>query len=316
MEDARNAKGIVRREVVRVITPGTVIDEGLIGSSEARYLMAVAATAGPALLGLAFLDITTGEFIVTTCPGDQGIAALASELTRYRPFECLMPGSLQGELGDAVTRSGVLVTPSGESETDLSTAKSVLADHFKVEGLSGFGIEMVPPVIMAAAMVLRYAKDTQRLDLSHVQQITFRGIGESCLIDGITLRNLEILESIRGRPDDATLLSLLDLTMTPMGGRRLRSILAAPLVSVPAINRRLDTVEYFYDRTGIRARVREPPCGGCRCREDSREDCMQKRRAEGSCGTGTHARSPLLLPGSARRSFPSCGACGLPRGPR
>ena len=257
VEDARNAKGIVRREVVRVITPGTVIDEGLIGSPEARYLMAVAATSRPALLGLAFLDITTGEFIVTACPGDQGTAALTSELTRYRPFECLLPESLGGELGDAVKRTGVLVTPCGESETDPSSARRVLMDHFKVEGLSGFGIESVSPVIMAAAMVLRYAKDTQRLDLSHVQQITFREIGESCLIDGITLRNLEILESIRRRPNDATLLSLLDLTMTPMGGRLLRSMLAAPLISVPAINRRLDTVEYFYDRTDVRARVRE-----------------------------------------------------------
>ena len=123
VEDARNAKGIVRREVVRVITPGTVIDEGLIGSPEARYLMAVAATSRPPLLGLAFLDITTGEFIVTTCPGDQGTAALTSELTRYRPFECLLPESLQGELGDAVKRTGVLVTPCGENETDLILCK-------------------------------------------------------------------------------------------------------------------------------------------------------------------------------------------------
>lgn len=257
VEDARNAKGIVRREVVRVITPGTVIDEGLVGSSGARYLMAVTSTARPALIGLAFLDITTGEFIVTTGPGDQGVAALTSELARYRPYECLMPESLQAAFGDAVKRSGVLVTPCEESGTDLSSAKRVLEEHFSGGGLPASGIEQVPAVIMAAAMVLRYAKDTQRLDLSHVQQITFRQPAESCLIDGVTLRNLEILESIRGRSHDPTLLSLLDLTLTPMGGRLLKSMLAAPLVSVPAINRRLDAVEYFFERTGVRIGVRE-----------------------------------------------------------
>lgn len=257
VEDARNAKGIVRREVVRIITPGTVIDEGMIESSQARYLMAVAADPGSAQWGLAFLDITTGEFIVTTCPGELEKGSLISEIARYRPSECLMPESMMREIGDAVMRCGVVVTSTGESEPDLYSAKRVLVEHFKVQVLAGFGIESNPPVILAAAMVLCYAKETQRLDLSHVQQISFRQAGESCLIDGITLRNLEILESIRGRPGDATLLSILNLTKTPMGNRLLRSMLAAPLLSVSAINRRLDMVEYFYTRAGVRAGVRE-----------------------------------------------------------
>ncbi|MCE5298469.1 MAG: DNA mismatch repair protein MutS [Methanoregulaceae archaeon] len=257
VEDARNAKGIVRREVVRIITPGTVIDEEMIESSQARYLMAVAADPGSAQWGLAFLDITTGEFIVTTCPGELEKGSLISEIARYRPYECLMPESMMREIGDAVKRCGVVVTSTGESEPDLYSAKRVLVEHFKVQVLAGFGIESNPPVILAAAMVLCYAKETQRLDLSHVQQISFRQAGESCLIDGITLRNLEILESIRGRPGDATLLSILNLTKTPMGNRLLRSMLAAPLLSVSAINRRLDMVEYFSTRAGVRAGVRE-----------------------------------------------------------
>ncbi|MDD1705489.1 MAG: DNA mismatch repair protein MutS [Methanoregulaceae archaeon] len=257
VEDARNARGIVRREVVRVITPGTVIDEGMIGSPQARYLMAAASDSRSSLLGLAFLDITTGEFLAAACPGEQGASALISDLTRYRPSECLMIPGLQGKFGEAVKQCGVVVTSVEENETDPVSAERVLMDHFRVQSLGGFGIESNPPVIMAAAMVLRYAKDTQRLDLSHVRQLSFRQAGESCLIDGITLRNLEILESIRGRTGDATLLSLLDLTMTPMGRRLLRSMLAAPLLSVPAINRRLDTVEFFYANTGVRARVRE-----------------------------------------------------------
>ena len=185
-----------------------------------------------------------------------------------------------------------------------------------MEGLSGFGIESVPPVIMAAAMVLRYAKDTQRLDLSHVQQITFRETGESCLIDGITLRNLEILESIRRRPNDATLLSLLDLTMTPMGGRLLRSMLAAPLISVPAINRRLDTVEYFFDRTDVRARVREILAGVADIGRIAGRIACRNAGPRDLVATGTHARSPRLPPGCARRSFPPGGTCGFMRRPR
>ena len=257
VEDGRNAKGIVRREVVRVITPGTVIDEGMIGSSGARYLMAVAATARSPVLGLAFLDITTGEFMVTTCPSEDGTAALTSELARYRPSECLIPEDLSVEFSDVVKQSGVMVTPAGTCETDPASGKKILKDHFKVHDLSGFGIESVPPLVVAAAMVLCYAKETQRLDLSHVQQITYRQASEGCLIDGVTLRNLEILESIRGRSGDATLLALLNQTMTPMGSRLIRSMLAVPLVSVAAINRRLDAVEYFFQRTAVRAEVRE-----------------------------------------------------------
>ena len=257
VEDAKNAKGIVRREVVRIITPGTVIDEGMIGSSGARYLMAVASLERNSVMGLAFLDITTGEFVVTTCPSDRGTAALTSELTRYRPSECLMPEYLSAELGDIVKQSGVVITAAGNCATDPASARKILIDHFKGSDLSDFGIESAPSVVMAAAMVLCYAKETQRLDLTHVQQIFYRQAGEACLIDGITLRNLEILESIRGRSGDPTLLSLLDRSMTPMGSRLIRSMLAVPLVSPAAINRRLDTVEYFSRKTAVRARVRE-----------------------------------------------------------
>jgi DNA mismatch repair protein MutS len=257
VEDARDAKGIVRREVVRVITPGTVIDEGMIDSSRARYLMAVAMDAASGEAGFAFLDITTGEFFVTAWPKDQVKGAVQSEIVRYRPAECLVHHDLPADLTRIVSESGVVVTCTEDELASPESAGSYLAGHFRVAGLEGFGIAAVPAVVKAAAMVLRYAKETQRLDLSHVQKIAFRQTRDTCLIDSITLRNLEILEGIRGRPSDPTLFSLLDLTVTPLGSRFLRGMLSAPLLSVPAINRRLDAVEFFATRSSVRLAVRD-----------------------------------------------------------
>ena len=255
--DARDARGIVRREVVRVITPGTVIDEGMIDSPRARYLMAVATDPASGDAGLAFLDITTGEFFVTSRPADQVRGGMQSEIARYRPAECLVPHDLSSELARILRESGVVVTPAGEGDTDPESAGRYLSGHFRVAGLEGFGIGALPAVVKAAAMVLRYARETQRLDLAHVQQIASRETRDTCQIDSITLRNLEILEGIRGRPSDPTLFSLLDLTVTPMGSRLLRGMLSAPLLSVPAITRRLDAVEFFATRSGLRLAVRD-----------------------------------------------------------
>ena len=255
--DARDARGIVRREIARIITPGTVIDEGILDSPGARYLMAIALDAPSREAGLAFLDITTGEFMVTSHPADQVKGATQSEIARLRPAECLVTPDLPKDLVQVVRESGTVVTCSDGEHADPVSAEHYLASHFRVAGLEGFGIAMLPAVVKAAAMVLRYARETQRLDLSHVREIVYRQTRDTCLIDGITLRNLEILEGIRGRRTDQTLFSLLNLTVTPMGSRLLRSILSAPLLSVPAITRRLDAVEFFVVRTDVRLTVRD-----------------------------------------------------------
>lgn len=257
VEDARSAKGIVKREVVRVITPGTVIDEGLLSSAIACYLMAVAEDKPSPDLGLAFLDLSTGEFFVTACRQDDRNGALVSELQRYKPAECVLPTALAGKLESILRESGVMVTREEGNGPSPYDAEALLKEHFKVEGLEGYGIAGNYPVMKAAALALRYAMETQRLDLSHVRGLSFRQQGDCCVIDSVTLRNLEILQSIRGRAGDPTLLSLLDLTGSPMGCRLLRQRLSAPLISVEKITMRLDAVEFFTGATSVRLQTRK-----------------------------------------------------------
>jgi DNA mismatch repair protein MutS len=198
VEDAKRAKGIVKREVVRVITPGTVIDEGMLTSPAACYLMAVAAEDRAPGLGLAFLDLSTGEFLATTCSRDGGNGDLVSEIRRYQPAECLLPRELEQDLEGPVRECGVLVTGTGASP-GRDEAEGLLKEQFGVEGLEGYGITGSPAAVKAAAIALRYAKETQRRELSHVRGLSFRQVSEYCVIDSITQRNLEITRSIRGR---------------------------------------------------------------------------------------------------------------------
>jgi DNA mismatch repair protein MutS len=256
VEDAKRAKGIVKREVVRVITPGTVIDEGMLTSPAACYLMAVAAEDRAPGLGLAFLDLSTGEFLATTCSRDGGNGDLVSEIRRYQPAECLLPRELEQDLEGPVRECGVLVTGTGASP-GRDEAEGLLKEQFGVEGLEGYGITGSPAAVKAAAIALRYAKETQRRELSHVRGLSFRQVSEYCVIDSITQRNLEITRSIRGRPGDPTLLSILDLTGTPMGSRLLRQWLTAPLLSAVRMNDRLDAVEFFAGDTPVRVKIRD-----------------------------------------------------------
>jgi DNA mismatch repair protein MutS len=256
VEDAKRAKGIVKREVVRVITPGTVIDEGMLTSPAACYLMAIAADDRAPGLGLAFLDLSTGEFLAISCGRDGGNGDLISEIRRYQPAECLLPRELEQDLEGPVRECGVVVTGTGASP-DLDEAERLLKEQFGVAGLEGYGIAGSPAAVKAAALALRYAKETQQREFSHVRGLSFRQISETCMIDSITQRNLEITRGTRGRPGDPTLLSVLNLTGTPMGSRLLRQWLTAPLLSVGRINDRLDAVEFFAGDTQVRVKIRD-----------------------------------------------------------
>jgi DNA mismatch repair protein MutS len=255
VEEAKSAKGIVRREVVRVITPGTVIDEGMLPSFQARYLMAISDDEHVKGPGLAFLDLTTGEFFVISCPSRMDRGALFAEIKRYDPAECVIPARLFDEYADLVRKSGVIVTKVPD-EHGQDERGEYLSGHFGSEMLKDSGISGRPELVKAAAVALRYACETQRLALSHVTTLSVREMREHCMIDGITLRNLEILQSIRGGPEDPTLFRHLNLTGSPMGGRLLRQWLSAPLLSLERINDRLDGVEFFAGDTPCRLRTR------------------------------------------------------------
>ncbi len=257
LEDPRTARGLVKRDVVRVITPGTVIDAGLLGvSPAARYLMSLLPDERSRQIGMAFLDISTGEFFATVCPLSDGLTECMSEIAKYRPTECILPEGGGNLLVKPLEERKIPVTPYRDAEFSLEKATETLLSQFQVSTLDGYGCRPFPSAVRAAGACVQFARETQRCSLQHISGMSIRIPGQCLGLDAITLRNLEILESIRGGDAGATLLSLLDCTETPMGSRLLRTCLTAPLISVDAINARLDAVECLANAPLVQAELR------------------------------------------------------------
>ncbi len=256
VEDPKKAKGVVKRDVVRVITPGTLIDSSMLGTPGARYLMAIAPDRKDTY-GMAFLDVSTGEFFVSAGDAGGDFHEIVSEVARYHPSECVVPETGVPEtLVGRLEAQGVAVTRFRTDAFNPAAARALLCEQFGVATLAGYGCEEMPGAVAAAGAALAYARETQRSDLPHIAGLSTRIPARSMVLDAITLRNLEITKSIRGGSDGATLLSVLDATETPMGSRLLRSFLIAPLVERDAIERRLDAVEYFVDHAIERGELR------------------------------------------------------------
>ncbi|GAB7016555.1 DNA mismatch repair protein MutS [Methanogenium cariaci] len=244
VEDPKKAKGVVKRDVVRVITPGTVIDSSMVPSEGQAYLMAVVPDVKQTVFGLAFLDITTGEFFVTTCRADDGGNGLLSAIDRTGPRECLLPQSLSPRLQPIFEGRGIAITPCGTEYFDHTEALSRLTGQFGVSTLKGFGCSDMDEAVAAAGACLRYATDTQKCDLGHISSLQTRLPERGMLLDAITMRNLELTRNIRDGGTKHTLLSVLDRTKTAMGGRLLRTFITSPLTDKEEIMARLDAVDY------------------------------------------------------------------------
>jgi len=252
VEDPRQAKGIVRREVVRVITPGMVMDENLLASPAANYLAAVCPGQKRRDGGIAFLDITTGEFFCTFLPAENALFALTDEIARYAPRECIVPDSAPPDLLLHLSGMSLTVTRVSPDWFDPDSAREFLCTHFSVASLGGFGLDGMDGAAGAAGAALRYARETQRQDLRQVTGLSVRHARDFCLLDAVTQRNLEILQGIRSRGKEGSLVSVLDRTVTPMGSRLMREWLCAPLLSCDAINARLDAVEFLHGNAAVR----------------------------------------------------------------
>jgi len=257
VEDPKTAKGLVRREVVRVITPGTVIDSAMLPSPAATYLMALCPPGKKGDGGAAFLDISTGEFFVLAIPAENPRDRIRSEIARYHPAECILPPAPAGDAGDWVREQGVVVTPFRDEAFDPARAAPALCAQFGVASLVGYGCEGMPAAIGAAGAVLAYAQETQKAPLTHISRLATRVPSETMMLDAVTLRNLELVESIRNREHGATLYSTLDRTTTPMGARLLLRQLTAPLTDTGRIDARLDAVGFFFDHTALRLSLRD-----------------------------------------------------------
>ena len=255
VEDPKTAKGVVKREVTRVITPGTLIDSSMLGSAGARYLMAVAPDRKDTF-GLAFLDVSTGEFFVSAGSGGREYADVVSEAVRYRPSEAILPEALDEGLAGRLESIGVTVSRYRDDAFDPDAACRLLCEQFGTATLDGYGCAQMTGAVAAAGAALHYARETQQSPLPHITGLSTRVPSGNMVLDAITLRNLEITTGIRGEGDRSTLLAALDVTETSMGSRTMRSFLVAPLVRKAAIEERLDAVEWLIGHTVERQALR------------------------------------------------------------
>ena len=262
VEDPRKAKGLVKREVVRVVSPGTFTDAGYLDAREPAFLMALAPSAGPGnsrddALGVALLDVSTGEFTTAEYRGAKGLLAFADELAVLKPREVVVPAD-GGELSvrwPGVAAAGVPMTPLDVWAFEPELAKRALLDQLRAGGLEGFGLNDRPLAVAAAGALVHYLRTTQKADLTHVRSISYRQSADGLLIDPTTLKHLEILEGAEGGRE-GSLLEVLDRSVTSMGSRTLRRWLLRPLLSVEGVSERLDAVEELAFRTTDRGKLR------------------------------------------------------------
>ena len=257
VEDPKKAKGLVRREVVRVVSPGTLTDAGYLDAREPAFLLALAPMHPGPGFGAALLDLSTGEFTAAEYAGDEGRAALSDELAVLRPREVLAPAGFEPAAAVlAQARHDARLTSAEPWTFDYESARRTLLAQLNAQSLQGFGLDDRPAAVAAAGALVQYLRDTQKADLAHVRDIAFRTGIDCLLVDPTTLKNLEVIEASEGGRT-GSLLHEIDRSVTAMGGRLLRSWLLRPLVALERIQDRLDAVEDFAFRSTARAKLRD-----------------------------------------------------------
>ncbi len=245
MEDPKFAKKLVKREITRIITPGTATESSLLRSHENNYLAATVSNGNRS--GLAHVDISTGEFRVTEIDSADVTAALETLNAR----EVLVPG-------ESNLQAPCLKTPVESWVFTFDYAQRSLLDHFHLLALDGCGLEGKPLAVGAAGAVLHYLRDTQKSALDHLERPSFYDRSESLILDSVTVRNLELVEPLfAGESKESTLLAVVDQTVTGMGGRLLRRRLLRPSMDRAEIEARLDAVEELSAGTILRSELRK-----------------------------------------------------------
>ena len=268
IEDPKKAKGVVKRDVVRVVSPGTLTDETYLDAREPAFLMAILASSGAssasgasgasgAIYGVAMVDLSTGEFDVAEYIGAEGLGALREEIAVLRPREIVVAaGHDVAGLIPEITEIAASITEIEGWHFELESARQTLIDQLRVGSLEGFGLERRQAAVCAGGALVRHLRDTQKAELAHVRTVRLRQLADGLLIDPTTLKHLEVVESASGGRS-GSLLDEIDRTVTPMGGRLLRTWLLRPLTALEAIRDRLDAVEELAVRTTDRGKARD-----------------------------------------------------------
>jgi len=258
IEDPKLAKGLVKRAVSQVITPGTVLDDAALPAGRGNFLAAVVPSKDGTRFGLALLEVSTGDFRTTEVAGR---ASLETEINRAAPAECLLPQTVREawEKDHAFPEAPPRLVWSALDDWlfDPEVAGERLRRHFGVLTLDGFGCRDLPLAVQAAGAVLHYVQSNLRRDAAQVTRLQVYRAEEYLVLDRVSQRNLELVEPIIADARNATLFSVLNVTVTPMGGRLLRDWLLRPLRDVAAINRRLDVVEALAHDPLLRTELRE-----------------------------------------------------------
>jgi len=255
VEDPRLAKKLVKREVTRVVTPGTAIDAQVLEPRENNYLAAAVARGG--VIGLAFADLSTGDFRATEFSGDACVTRMQEELERMRPSELLV-ASRAASAAEPRTPSFAPATETPLDEWVFSEeyGARLLRDHLRVATLAGYGLEGRPLAVAAAGAILHYVRETQRGSLAHLDGIRFYQQQDFLMLDPATLRILELLEPAFGESRAATLLGVLDECVTSLGARKLKSWILRPSLDVQELEARLDAVDELRKTTIEREELR------------------------------------------------------------
>jgi DNA mismatch repair protein MutS len=255
VEDPKKAKGLVKREVVRVVSPGTLTDASYLDAREPAFLMSIVAAGDT--FGVALIDVSTGEFSAAEYRGADGAQALADEIAVIRPRELVVAsdGGVTERMPE-VTRLQLPVTAIEGWSFELEAARRVLLDQLRTHGLEGFGLDGRVTAIQAAGGLVSYLRDTQKVDLAHVRTVSFKTGADCLIVDPITLKHLEVVIGSEGQAQ-GSLLHEIDRTITSMGGRLLRAWLLRPLCALERIRDRLDAVEELAFRSTERGKFRD-----------------------------------------------------------
>jgi DNA mismatch repair protein MutS len=275
-EDAKKATKLVKREVVRIITPGTAIDSQLLDARDNSYLAAVFGTGTG--MSAAFLDLSTGEFVVTQFTGDEAWNRILEQLDSFAPREILFPKSLEPLFKNEARREAGSHVISDEKEASAARfvvageqpslnaldewhfahdrAAELICNHFEVNSLDGFGLGGRDLAVIAAGAVLHYVRETQKDDAAHITGLSYFEPAEYLMLDAPTVRNLELVEALDGSRQ-RTLLGVLDETVTGMGSRLLKQWLLRPSMKLGELTARLDAVEELKNALILRDRLRQ-----------------------------------------------------------
>ncbi len=273
-----NGKGLVQREVTRVVTPGAVIDPSMLAAQRNNYLAAI--ITGKDAVGVAYADVSTGEFACAEIAATDIPTTLAQEMARIMPMETLVEAPAQAKLDPRALRSvpddelasagydetlppwaktiGQFTkhfTPLDSSEFNEQQARRRLLEHFHIASLEAFGCNNLPLAVRAAGAIIGYLSVTQRGLLEHLTSLETYSTEQFMLLDPYTRRNLELFENNRDRSAKGSLVWALDQTRTAMGGRLLRKWMGQPLIDIAALHIRLDAVEYLFERALTRAKL-------------------------------------------------------------